>query len=482
MSLSTAFYSALTGIGATGRASGVVSENIANALTPGYVRRSEILETQSDVAPGVRMTGVMRHVDPAITASRRSADATLGEAQVLADFRARFVSAVGEVGEEGSITSRLAAFEEALTTAASRPDSVARLDLVAMRANELVQTISDASDTVQAARSGADQKISVEVSRLNELVQGVDELNRRIVKVKPNSSEAASILDQRQAMVDEINTIAPVRIAQRDRGRIALYTDNGVILVDDRAATLEFTPVAGIVAGMEVGGALSELTVNGRVVNMGGSRPALGGGTLAAHFSIRDEIGVAAQAELDSLARDLVERYEDPALDATLAAGSPGLFTDNGLAFTVANEVGLSARLKVNADVDPQQGGESFRLRDGLGAAAPGPVGDASFLHALADALSVQRTPASGNFGSGLLSAHEVGAFVLSGAAARASVAEQRLGFASASQFEISQIELSRGVDTDAELSRMMLIEQSYAANARMLQVVDDLMQTLLRI
>jgi flagellar hook-associated protein 1 len=37
-------------------------------------------------------------------------------------------------------------------------------------------------------------------------------------------------------------------------------------------------------------------------------------------------------------------------------------------------------------------------------------------------------------------------------------------------------------VDTDAELQDLMLIEQHYAANARVMTVVDELMQRLLNI
>ena len=36
------------------------------------------------------------------------------------------------------------------------------------------------------------------------------------------------------------------------------------------------------------------------------------------------------------------------------------------------------------------------------------------------------------------------------------------------------------GVDTDGELQSLMLVEQTYAANARVLSVIDDLMKLLL--
>jgi flagellar hook-associated protein 1 FlgK len=59
---------------------------------------------------------------------------------------------------------------------------------------------------------------------------------------------------------------------------------------------------------------------------------------------------------------------------------------------------------------------------------------------------------------------------------------EKHLSFASTQLNELTQQELAAGVDTDAELQKLILIEQAYAANARMIQTVDEMMQTLLRI
>ena len=38
------------------------------------------------------------------------------------------------------------------------------------------------------------------------------------------------------------------------------------------------------------------------------------------------------------------------------------------------------------------------------------------------------------------------------------------------------------GVDTDTEMQKLLLIEQAYAANARVIQTVDELMQQLLEL
>ncbi len=482
MSLSTAMHSALSGITAAGRASGVVSENIANALTPGYARRSIVLDSQSDVAPGVRVTGLIRHVDPVIIANRRSAEAQFGNTSALASFHTRHSDAIGTSTDVTSIAAKLAEFDSSLISASSRPDSALRLDQTVLRAQDLSRALNNASDDIQAMRSQADRKIDVQVRRLNEVLGEVQELNTRITGVSSGGGSTASLLDQRQALVDEINAIVPVHVAQRDFGQIALYTDGGVILLDGQAATVGFTPVHTITPGMTLqGGALSGLDVNGVPLSTD-ANGAFRGGTLAAQFQIRDDLAVDAQADLDAIARDLIERFEDPSVDTTLAVGDPGLFTDNGAALDITMEVGLAGRIEVNAAVDPSQGGASWRMRDGINAAVPGAVGDARMLQALSGALNTARVPASGNFGAGSLTASELGSVLMSRAAENASVSDQKLTFAATTYTEMQEIELAQGVDTDAELSHLMLVEQAYAANARMLEAVDEMMQQLLRI
>lgn len=483
MSLSTALHSALSGITAAGRASGVVSENIANALTPGYARRSLVLDSQSDVAPGVRVTGLVRHVDPGIIANRRSADAQSGNAAALASFQTRFSAAIGTSTDATSIAARLADFDTSLISAASRPDSTLRLDQSVLKAGDLAQALNGASDDIQAMRTEADRKIDVQVNRLNQALTEVQELNSRITGVSSGGGSTASLLDQRQTLIDEINEIVPINVVQRDYGQVALYTDGGTILLDGQASTVEFTPVHGVTPQMTLqGGGLSGLTVDGVARSTDSATGAFRGGSLAAQFEIRDELAVEAQADLDAMARDLIERFEDPTVDATLAAGDPGLFTDGGAALDVTLEVGLAGRIAVNSIVDPAQGGASWHLRDGLGAAVPGAVGDARLIQALSGALTTARIPGSGSFGSGAMTASELGSALMSRAAESSAVADQRLAFAAATQNEMAEIELANGVDTDAELGHLMLIEQAYAANARMIEAVDEMMQQLLRI
>ena len=59
----------------------------------------------------------------------------------------------------------------------------------------------------------------------------------------------------------------------------------------------------------------------------------------------------------------------------------------HGAPLDLLNLPGLSARISVNSAVDPAQGGETWRLRDGLNAVAEGEAGSTAILSALTDSM-----------------------------------------------------------------------------------------------
>ena len=61
-------------------------------------------------------------------------------------------------------------------------------------------------------------------------------------------------------------------------------------------------------------------------------------------------------------------------------------------------------------------------------------------------------------------------------------LAEQSLSFATTREAELKARLLSDGVDTDEEMQRLLLIEQTYGANARLVQTIEDLLDRLMSI
>ncbi|MCK0141478.1 flagellar hook-associated protein FlgK [Aliiroseovarius sp. F20344] len=483
MTISGALHNALTGLNANTRAAHLVSNNVANAMTEGYGARSlELSSRNLGGAPsGVAVEGVRRNVDEILVGERRLSDAAIGHSSTRSGFLAGLEKALGTPDQPGSLSGRLAQFEAALTEAAVRPDSEAALNASLNAAKNVVSHIKATSDHIQAARLSADSAIAQEVGQLNQGLEDVQNLNVKIQAAMARGADPSGLMDQRQQAIDALSSIVPIKQVPRDGGRVALISAGGAILLDGKPAKLEFSTVNLIVPEMtQAGGALSGLTINGQSVDTSSNRSAISGGSLAAHFEVRDELAVTAQEQLDGFARNLVERFQDPALDATRAPGAPGLFTDAGLAFDPVDEVALSTRLTVNAAVDPSQGGVIWRLRDGLGAAVPGNVGNSQLLNDKIEVLNTPITAASGGFSSTARSTAGLAADLLNIVASGREQMDTRLSFDTAQNDSLRQMELSHGVDTDAEMQKLMMIEQAFAANAQVITTADEMMQLIL--
>ena len=484
MSITGSMSNALSGLTAAARAAEVVSANVANSLTDGYGRRQVVLGSQSVAGngAGVRVVGIERTVDERIIAERRLADASLGFSSISAEFFDRLEQVLGLPDDPASITGLVAQFEAALIEAASRPDSEPRLNSVLATAQRLVEKFNYASDQIQQLRMEADEDINRQVNQLNVGLARIANINQDIQTQLSAGHDATALMDQRQQMIDQLSAIVPLHQIPREGGQIALFTTGGAILLDGKPVVVGFTPVGVIVPQMTLGtSTLSGLTINGQSVQTTAAGP-LAGGSLAGLFRTRDDLAVSAQLRLDAVARDVIERYADPSVDPTLAPTDPGIFTDGGLAFAAINEVGLAGRLAINGLIDPKSGGAVWRIRDGLGALVPGDVGNASQILALIDTLNAPKIPATGGFIGAARSAIGLAGDMVSLLNVDLREADADTAFALSQVDTFKAVELQSGVDTDYEMQQLLLIEQAYAANARVLTAIDEMINTLLRI
>ncbi len=485
MSITSALAGALSGLSAASRQAEILSSNVANATTPGYARRQVSLGSAvlAGHGQGVQINGVTRDVDRHLLGERRVAQAGGGDRDVRAEFLKRLEQALGTPDSEGSLGARLAAFDQSLVEAAGRPESQARLNGIAATARSLAAGLATATKDIQAARATADRRIGEEVDRLNSTLAQLQELNVELRSFTGAGRDISALLDKRQQLVDQISAIVPVREIPRDLNQIALFTTGGAPLLEGSPSVIGFTPTHTITPEMtQALGGLSGITINGRPYATAGSASPILGGTLGALFAVRDDLAVTAQGKLDAVARDLVERFSATGIDPTLLPGAPGLFADAGAAFNPADEVGLAGRLTLNAAADPGQGGALFRLRDGLGAVTEGPPGNGSLLTALHAALTGARPRASTGFAAGSRSFAMLTSDLMSDIASSRLSAQSEQSFAAAKLTALTDLEAQNGIDTDQEMQDLLVIEKNYAANAKVIQAVADMIDTLIRL
>ena len=489
MTLTRALSNANTGLAAAAFRADVAANNIANANTPGYVRRTAVLaeNVTAGQGNGVRTVGVSRSQDLALSAERRQAEASAGRADILSRAYTELNQALGEPDDPNGLFSSYQGFETALRELSLTPESVALQNTLFVATDQLASQFNDLSSLAQQQRLDADAAIADAVSTVNSKLQEIEKLNGDIAGLNEQSGEAAALEDRRQLLIDEISQFIPVKQIPDGKGTINLITNEGVFLLAGTAQEITFNQATSIPPDATYNngsGVLSGISVNGQNLTPGSTSTfAVQSGLIAGFFSVRDEVAPNFQNQLDNLAADLISRFSDDSLDPTKTPGAPGIYTDNGAALDPLNITGLAGRISVNAAVDPNQGGLVSRFRDGLGATTEGPSGDATALTNLLGAFTAKQTAPSGIGLTGSLSSIENVAGVTSFIGEERVRADAVLSSATARAEILSDAELAEtGVDTDQELQSLLLIEQAYAANARVIQTVSDMINRLLEI
>ena len=486
MGLSNALVNSLSGLSAASRRADVTSNNIANATTEGYSRRTVDLSSISlnGAGAGVRVDGVTVALVENLTNDRRRAEAALANQTQLTDIYTEVERLVGGPDDPSALFARYDRLEASFRRLSDEPESTsAQYDVVA-RAKDLALGLNQAQDGLTELRQNLDREIARLVDEANAALVELDELNAAVQRDLAGNRDASESINARQLVADRLAEIVPIKTKIDPNAIMRVFTVGGAALVDLSAAEFEFTQAPLITEDADYRngvGILSGLTLNGVDVTPGTTVfGGMEGGELAALFEGRDGITVEFQTQIDALSNDLIDRFDDPAVEPGLAAGAPGLFTDGGAAATGA--AGVAGRLAVNTAVDPDAGGSLFRIRDGIAAVAPGDVGDNAHAIALLDAFTATNTVPAGLGLAGDRDSTSMLADFTSLIATKTQSSETAQAMRAARFDSLSKAEaIAVGVDLDVELQDLTLIEKTYAANAQVMNVIDELFDLLLQ-
>ncbi len=481
MSISSALSNAYSGLSAVSRNAEVISGNVANALSENYSRQETVLSNRMG---GVSVARVVRMENAGVTATRREFEAEQASRQTEARAYAAISGRIGLPGESDALSSLFTGIEVSLVNLENAPDSVVLQERVVEAIQRTTDSFRKISDEISSVRLAADRNISRQVDAINLSLSRIEKLNNDIRALSVSDQALPRLFDERQALIDKVNTIVPVRVSYASNGDVSLFANGGVILLNGTSRELSFTPASSVLPEMSyAAGSLSGISVEGVALDVSGENGPLGGGSLAANMRVRDIIAPGMQQQIDALARDFIERFQNPAVDPTIAPGGAALVTDGGAVFNAANETGLSSRLEVNAMVDPVSGGDLWRIRDGLGAPGPGVSGDSSLISRLGAGFRELVSPQTGLDIDVAMSGEGFASEVSSIWIGRSALADERASYSTAGFEAARQTEIQiTGVDTDREMQDLLVVEQAYAANAKVISVIDQLMQRLLEI
>jgi flagellar hook-associated protein 1 FlgK len=121
MSLNTIMSTAVTGMMTSQTGLRTVSDNIANANTPGYVRKivDQVSLAAAGMGVGVDVARVRRVIDTYLQTASLDAASTTGEADVLSQF---LDNAQSLFGDPSSDTSYFASYDDVLRAFSAAAD------------------------------------------------------------------------------------------------------------------------------------------------------------------------------------------------------------------------------------------------------------------------------------------------------------------------------------------------------------------------
>ncbi|MEZ5811889.1 MAG: flagellar hook-associated protein FlgK [Rhizobiaceae bacterium] len=481
MSLSTALNTAHLSLLNIGRQTSVATSNITNAGNENYTRRSASLES---LYPGARVVSINRHAAAELfNSSIRALSDSEAQQTLLGRIESLQSTLMGPDGQF-SISQYLTDFHDSLQLYAASPSNDLLGEGAVNSAKDLVRRLNEASNSIQAARTGIDSEIAASVDRLNGLLADFEKANVEVIQKTHAGADASDALDQRDMLLKEISKIVPVSTITRENNDLVLMT-GGATLFETTPRAVTFDPMSTFGPGT-VG---NTVRIDGLPVAPGAGSNTTARGSLGALIQLRDTVTVGMQGQLDEVARGLIEQFaeRDPAGGGLPALA--GLFTyPGGPALPPAGTVvtGLAQSITVNALFDPATGGNPALLRDG-GANGAGYVqntsGGASFSDRLINFSTLLDAPLTFDGVTGIGGDKSL----LSFAADSASWLEGYRSEASnaASSKEALHVRLNSalvaetGVNLDAEMSRLLDLEHTFEASARLIRAVDEMLQDL---
>ena len=533
----------LSGLVASQRALATTSHNIANANTPGYSRqRAELTTNRAEFAggagrsmyigTGVNVQSVIRVYDDFLTRQVRNHGTNVGQSETMSTWISQLDGVVGD--SDTGLAPALKQFFGAVNDAANNPASLPARQALLGQANTLASRFQEMDSQMNALRAGVNDSVRATVTEVNALAGNIARLNGSIAMTQGQGGASADLLDQRNQWVADLAQRVPVSTVAQDDGTLSVFVGKGQSLVLGSEARVLETAPATDPRQLDIRFQGSPASIN----------DSLSGGRIGGLLDFQNKVLAPAQNQLGLMAVGLTETFNaqhGQGIDLNGAAG--GVFftpaiakampdpdnTGSGVAAVTLmpggasalqpsdyqvsyNGTGYSVR-RLSDDTEISTGaGPTFSGVDGLEITLSGtPAAGDRFLvqltggaarniqvkitdprqFAAADAaggvgnnanalklagLQTDKTLLNGSSNLQDLQGRMVADVGIAGSAANQALDAQTALLDQATQARDS----FSGVNLDEEAANLMRYQQSYAAAAKVVQIGDSIIQTLL--
>jgi len=539
LSLFGLFDIAKSAIFASQTALTVTSNNIANVNTPGFTRQEALFAAASPVTlsgnllgNGVTISGIKRDYDKFIQTQLWEQYQNYGRSYALDQTLSGIEQVFNEAKNIG-LASPLADFFNAWQGVATNPDGFAERSVLLQKANALVPVAKQMELGITDTLKNMNDSVDTMVDRINAIASDIASINGKIAQIEAGSKteSAQDLRDQRDSLLNELSNLVDFTSYEDKNGSITIMvgmrnlvsggtTNNLSTEINeegDKDLYLDGINITGNVKKGQLGGMIS-VRDNVRTNSLDGLRRLIASiitetnilhragygldGTTGNDFftplqlSTRDfspgaditaTITDPSQLNLDeySIQFDASNNYlvynkQSGALvtSGTYASGNPISF--NGINIVITGTVTQNDKFTVSPLTDVIRNfGVAITDEQKIAAASsdttlPGDNSNALLIAQLAENAQTNLDGATiPNYYKGLVST--IGS--MSKAASDSLTFDDNL----LSELNNRRESLS-GVSLDEEATNLIKFQRSFEAGAKMIQVTDELLQTLLNL
>lgn len=298
---------AQSGVRTYSRALETVADNVANASTPGHVRRTSTLAPavlgglpaplEMDPRPGsgVKLVGVERAIDLLRVDTLRRADADVS----ALDASNRWLTAVeATLSGPNALDAPLSDVFASLSDLASDPTSLAVRSTFLAGADALADRFNASAAELEKLDANLHVEAQVEAETLTDLAQGLAGINAQLRRAPAGSGASVTLQDERDRVLAKIATIVGVEVQIDERGQahVRIPDAGGPLLVSGTTAASARMVATG--AGFEL-----------RIGPKGADEPATQVSGILAGLSVSQTYLTQAREHLDALATRVAEDF-----------------------------------------------------------------------------------------------------------------------------------------------------------------------------
>ena len=306
------------------RTLGTISNNIANAATPGYSRQEVTLSANPVskvgnvfLGTGVAVEGIKRQYDSFVEANYRNSNSDLLSQEPMVTYTNRIVDVLGSDGM--GLSSALDQFFNAARNLSTDPASAALRGSFMGDAKSLTSRFGEISSQLDLVQDETTQAVNSIVDQMNTITSVLAQVNAQLTKQKSLSAQPADLLDQRDTLLKNLSDFAHVNTRFAENGSVTVSLGPSFVrdVVVDGSKSLNI--------GSNYNSAAPE-KVSLVTDPYGKAEPltSITSGKLAGLLSFREQVLGSSRSALDTLAKSFVNEVNKIQKSGVDAYGNTG--------------------------------------------------------------------------------------------------------------------------------------------------------------